>query len=104
LYGINLGFDSFNSSIFNNNFINNSRSVLCIYFCNTTWDSGYSAGGNFWSDYLCADLYSGPYQNVTGSDGIGDKPYSIVVVDSAYNVIGAEFDYYPLTRPVDVEP
>lgn len=40
-----------------------------------TWDGGYPSGGNYWSDYRESDVYSGPYQNVTGSDGIGDIPY-----------------------------
>jgi len=51
------------------------------------WDNGYSSGGNYWSDYNGTDLYSGPYQNVTGSDGIGDTPY----VMNANNL-----DNYPL--------
>jgi hypothetical protein len=42
-----------------------------------TMDSGYPAGGNFWSDYHGLDLYRGIYQNETGSDGIGDVPYFI---------------------------
>jgi uncharacterized protein (DUF2141 family) len=52
-----------------------------------TWDDGYPSGGNYWSDYSGTDVYSGPYQNVTGSDGIGDIPY---VID-ANNT-----DHYPL--------
>jgi len=54
------------------------------------WDNGYPSGGNYWSDYKDADLYSGPYQNETGSDGIGDTPYTI----DANNV-----DRYPLMSP-----
>jgi len=41
------------------------------------WDDGYPSGGNYWSDYTDIDVFSGPYQNVTGSDGIGDIPYTI---------------------------
>jgi hypothetical protein len=41
------------------------------------WDIGYPSGGNYWSDYTSVDSYSGPYQNETGSDGIGDTPYII---------------------------
>jgi len=57
------------------------------------WDSGYPSGGNYWSDYNGTDLYSGPYQNKTGSDYIGDIPH----------VIGlpAEEDNYPLMIPYD---
>ncbi len=41
------------------------------------WDIGYPDGGNHWNDYSGTDFYSGPYQNETGSDGIGDIPYVI---------------------------
>jgi len=54
------------------------------------WDNGYPSGGNYWSDYAGADLYSGQYQNETGSDGIGDTYYLI----NDYNR-----DNYPLTAP-----
>lgn len=54
------------------------------------WDNGYPSGGNYWSDYKGVDLYSGPYQNITGCDGIGDTPY---IIDE-YNV-----DRYPLMNP-----
>jgi len=54
------------------------------------WDDGYPSGGNYWSDYKGTDLYSGPYQNETGSDGIGDTPYVIY---------GDNVDHYPLMNP-----
>ena len=54
------------------------------------WNNGYPSGGNHWSDYTGIDIYSGPYQNETGSDGKGDAPYSIDV----NNV-----DHYPLMSP-----
>jgi len=57
---------------------------------NNTWDNGYPSGGNYWSNYTDADLYSGPYQNETGSDGIGDTPY---VIDAENQ------DNYPLMNP-----
>jgi len=41
------------------------------------WDDGYPSGGNWWSDYLGDDVYSGPLQNLPGADGIGDAPYVI---------------------------
>jgi hypothetical protein len=53
-------------------------------------DNRYPSGGNYWSDYNGTDLYGGPFQNVTGSDGKGDTPYSIDV----NNV-----DHYPLMTP-----
>jgi parallel beta-helix repeat protein len=56
-----------------------------------TWDAGYPSGGNYWSDYNGTDVKSGPYQNLTGSDGIGDTPY---VIDMN------NLDHYPLFTPV----
>ena len=55
-----------------------------------TWTNGYPSGGNYWSDYNGTDSYRGPYQNVTGSDGIGDTPYAINATD---------IDNYPLMNP-----
>ena len=73
--GIEL-WSSSNNVICCNNFINNTKQVRSYYSTNT-WDNGYPSGGNYWSDYNGTDFYSGPYQNVTGDDGIGDKPYLI---------------------------
>jgi len=76
-------------TIYHNNFINNSYHIdpevtACIL------DDGYPSGGNYWSDYNGTDLFSGVFQNETGSDGIGDTPY---VIDD-YNS-----DNYPLMNP-----
>ena len=54
------------------------------------WDDGYPSGGNYWSDCTDVDLYSGPYQNEAGSDGIWDHPY---VIDADNQ------DRYPLVNP-----
>ena len=40
------------------------------------WDNDYPSGGNCWSDYAGTDSYTGPFQNETGSDGIGDTPFT----------------------------
>jgi parallel beta-helix repeat protein len=82
---------SYNNTIFHNNLINNTinarrREQESL----NTWDNGYPSGGNYWSDYKGTDSHSGHYQNVTGSDGIGDEPY---VID-ANNT-----DRYPLMHP-----
>jgi len=62
-----------------------------MYGTNWNWfDAGYPSGGNYWSDYTGVDFYSGSYQNITGSDGIGDTPYII----DANNI-----DRYPLIYP-----
>jgi rhodanese-related sulfurtransferase len=41
------------------------------------WDNGYPSGGNYWSDYDGTDIFSGEFQTVRGSDGIGDTAYTI---------------------------
>lgn len=57
------------------------------------WDIGYPSGGNYWNDYQFNDSYSGPYQNITGSDGIADTPYFLA---------SNNYDSYPLMNPVNV--
>ncbi len=53
------------------------------------WDNGYPSGGNYWRCYP-EDEFNGPDQNITGSDGISDKP----------QVINQEnIDRYPLMQP-----
>jgi len=84
---LNTGSPTYNV-IYHNNFINNTYQVTC-YALNNTWDNSYLSGGNYWSDYTGVDLYSGPYQNATGPDGIGDTPYII----NTNNL-----DRYPLIR------
>jgi len=64
-----------NNRIYHNNFINHPTDCHCPL--NTTLDAGYPLGGNYWDDYNGADLFSGQYQNETGSDGIGDTAYTI---------------------------
>jgi hypothetical protein len=76
--------------IYHNNFMGNYQQAGSSY--TVAWDLGYPQGGNYWSDYNGTDLYSGPYQNETGGDGIGDTPY---IIDSN------NFDLYPL-MPHDV--
>ena len=88
-YGIVLN-DLGNDTVYHNSFINNTQQVAISGSEGDTWDEGYPSGGNYWSDYSGTDVYSGPYQNVTGSDGIGDTPY---VID-ANNT-----DHYPLMNP-----
>jgi parallel beta-helix repeat protein len=86
---LGVGLGSSNNRFFHNNFINNTYQVFSDGLPNT-WDDGYPSGGNYWSNYNGTDLYSGPYQNVTGSDGLGDKPYIIAVNNT---------DRYPLMHP-----
>jgi parallel beta-helix repeat protein len=90
--GIRLGFYTSDNIIYHNNFVNNTQQVdfwgpSYVNF----WDDGYPSGGNYWSDYTGVDLYRSPYQNETGSDGIGDTPY---VIDQN------NADNYPLMKPL----
>jgi nitrous oxidase accessory protein len=68
--------NSSRNTVHHDNFINNTSQVYEQESTNS-WDNGYLSGGNYWSDYVGADLYNGPYQNVTGNDGFGDMPYII---------------------------
>jgi parallel beta-helix repeat protein len=94
--------NSSDNMIFHNAFINNTYQTYIIDSLNT-WDDGYPAGGNYWSDYVGPDLCSGFYQNETGSDGIGDTPYSMLIFDYEENTIGMEYDGYPLMQPISIQ-
>jgi len=78
--------------IYHNNFNNINKSVKADWdlFSTNTWDDGYPSGGNYWSDYTGVDDKSGPNQNETGNDGIGDTPYFVGVNNT---------DRYPLMDP-----
>ncbi|MBA3045740.1 MAG: right-handed parallel beta-helix repeat-containing protein [Candidatus Thermoplasmatota archaeon] len=96
-YGIEIDMFTNNNEIYHNNIINN-----CIQAFDRTgtnlWHNGYPSGGNYWSDYSGLDLMSGEGQNMTGSDGIGDTPYT---------AIGGGMDAqddYPLMAPWGQEP
>ncbi len=83
-----------NNRIYHNNFINNGdeNGQACEWGGPLNhWDDRYPSGGNYWSDYMGVDNFSGPNQDVPGSDGIGDTPYHIPV--------GQNKDRYPLMEP-----
>jgi len=88
-YGIRLDYYP-NNLIHHNNFVGNAEQVFSIDSV-SVWDDGYPSGGNYWSDYSGVDLNSGPYQNETGSDGIGDTNYTISTDNN---------DRYPLMGPI----
>ena len=69
--------NSSNNNIIYHNNINATTNQVYNYASNNTWDNGYPSGGNYWSNYTGVDNYHGPYENETGSDGIGDAPYAI---------------------------
>ncbi|RLE47179.1 MAG: hypothetical protein DRJ31_09260, partial [Candidatus Methanomethylicota archaeon] len=79
-----------NNIIYHNNLIDNGVQASLYESYDNLWDDGYPSGGNYWSDYVGVDLSSGPYQNETGSDGIGDSLYIIDVNNT---------DRYPLMGP-----
>lgn len=75
--------------IFHNNFLNNTNQVSDFGSFNS-FDDGYPSGGNFWGGYAEQDLFFGPYQNETGSDGILDVGYPS----------GNPLDRYPFSFPL----
>jgi len=91
-YGIFLSF-SLNNTIYHNN-LNNIRQASSPELKNA-WD--YEGEGNFWSDYTGVDMYSGPYQNETGSDGIGDTEYVIDVNNKDYFPLMGRFSSFNVT-------
>jgi PKD repeat protein len=79
---------------YHNNFVNNTQGVfLATPNLNMTWDDGYPSGGNYWSGYNGTDEFSGPFQNESGSDGIGDTPYLINENNR---------DNYPFMQPLPI--
>jgi len=83
-------YSSTGNLVYHNDFVNNTRPPDFRRSSPAVWDNGYPSGGNYWSDYNGTDFYSGPNQNVAGSDGIGDTPYIIGVNNT---------DRYPLMNP-----
>jgi parallel beta-helix repeat protein len=89
----NRGIDIHNSTenmFYHNNFLNNTQNVANALLSKNDWDAGYSIGGNYWSNYPRRDVFSGPFQNETGYDWVGDLPYVIDQVNT---------DRYPLMQP-----
>ena len=101
-YGIFHGGGSHNNHIFHNNFINNTQQEVTCDWSSQFWDNGYPSGGNYWSDYNGTDLLKGPYQNLTGSDGVGDVPYKIPIVNDTRHTIGFAYASYSLMAPISI--
>ncbi|MEJ2240765.1 MAG: NosD domain-containing protein [Candidatus Bathyarchaeota archaeon] len=93
--GTGIGFRGSSSNrIWNNYFVENEEQVYDYFLTNSSitpslnfWSISYQVGGNYWSDYTGVDVKSGPNQNQTGSDNIGDSPYLLY---------GANKDDFPL--------
>jgi len=91
-WGIYVAYTSVYNTIYHNNIINNTNQAYDSKDTNN-WDNGYPSGGNFWSDYLGEDYFSGINQTQLGGDGFGDTPYT--------NIPGGPGtqDDYPLMVP-----
>lgn len=93
-YGLLLT-DAHYNLVYHNNLTNPIHyQVICSYsnmqsISDNDFDNGYPSGGNYWVDYNGTDQYSGPRQNMTGSDGIGDSRYTILFTSVV-------LDRYPL--------
>lgn len=96
-----------NNSIYQNRFINNTIQAYNLDDTNE-WDDGYpyapdneTGGGNYWSDFLGVDVYSGENQDqhsdccLPDEDGICDEPYNLSPVGQ---------DRYPLFLIQNVSP
>jgi parallel beta-helix repeat protein len=96
-YGVtalgNFASPSSGNTIYHNLFTENGLQASTDTWSINVWDLGYPAGGNYWSNYSGLDLFSGPYQNEPGSDGIGD---------TAYMIDPANLDHYPLVAVHDI--
>jgi parallel beta-helix repeat protein len=87
--------ESSNNLIYHNSIIRNTHQAYDDGA--NSWDNGYPAGGNFWSDWTSPDDYSGVYQNESGSDGFVDNPY---LIPGSINQDG-----YPFASPwIDITP
>lgn len=82
-FGIEIDIFTQDNVIYHNNLINNGQNANDGGI--NIWNMGYSTPfdpvtdcGNYWSDYTGVDNYHGPNQDIPGSDGIGDTPYSIL--------------------------
>jgi parallel beta-helix repeat protein len=65
-------FASNSNIIYHNNFIDNLYQATDNGA--NAWNLPYPGGGNYWSDYVGVDAFSGAAQDIPGSDGFGDAP------------------------------
>ncbi|MBS7621602.1 hypothetical protein KEJ32_05780, partial [Candidatus Bathyarchaeota archaeon] len=79
-----------NNRIYHNTFYENGLDIFVENGAVNYFDGGYPSGGNYWEGYSGADSNHGPGQNIAGSDGIIDTPYS-----PSAGII----DNYPLAAP-----
>ncbi|MCW4018095.1 MAG: hypothetical protein NWF00_05385 [Candidatus Bathyarchaeota archaeon] len=116
---ISLELDSGNHTIYQNNFLNNTKALripTVIFggkgpeiFPAGCWDNG--TVGNYWSNYF--EVY--PNASQIGNSGVGDKPYFIQdttsyeigdangTFETGIAVLGTAFDHFPLINPVPLD-
>lgn len=87
--------NSKSNRIHHNNLINNSIQAYDSSSNDNEWDDGYPSGGNYWSNYTGPDDFTGPGQDIPGSDGIRDIPFDFDPDTK---------DDYPLMTPVVAIP
>ena len=94
LYGVYVH-NSSDITVYHNNLIGNIDNAYDDGGSENKWDDGYPSGGNYWDDYTGIDFFSGPNQNIPGSEYLGDEPY-VIDPDSR--------DNYPLMYPFGMSP
>lgn len=96
--GIALTYNASGNLVHHNNLLDSGYNG-CDGGNNNSWDDGYPSGGNFWSDYFGPDLFSGPNQDIPGSDGKGDTPHDTRGVGrDNYPLVGMPFGNVPIER------
>ena len=78
------------ATFYHNDFENFTVAAQVNSLFNVSFNASYPVGGNYWANYTGVDQNHGPSQNIPGSDGIGDTPYSINATLK---------DNYPLMKP-----
>jgi len=61
------------------------------------WDNGLE--GNYWRNCNATDSFGGPYQNASGSDGIGDTPYFIDANNTDHYPLMGSFHNFTVSTP-----
>jgi parallel beta-helix repeat protein len=88
------------SLFYHNNFLIND--IAYTTASNVNWTNGYPSGGNYWAAYQGVDNFRGPYQNVTGSDGICDTCFQSTLITDAYPLMQPTVEVKPLPTPTVV--
>jgi len=96
-YGIYIEYSTRNT-IWGNNIADNDQQVYVSTGSINNWDDGYIRGGNYWSDHVTVDDYSGVNQDEPGSDGIVDEPY---VIDASNR---DNYPLAPISATLEIDP